>query len=169
MELKEEDYQNYLEIDTVWEEGTKHSWSESLPPEIVVFIFKFLDCKSLTKVALTNTYWHELFTSKDIQKWFKNECFEIFDRSGVYSATKKYMTHFKDWKNMFIYRPRIRWDGVYFSKVEYWHDGLVEFGDINPVHKVVYYIFLCFTSDGKMCHGASHLEPDIFLEKLKFK
>mmetsp|Transcript_6873 Transcript_6873/g.6023 ORF Transcript_6873/g.6023 Transcript_6873/m.6023 type:complete len:96 (+) Transcript_6873:203-490(+) len=95
---------------------------------------------------MTNSFWYELYTSKDIQKCFKNECFDIFDKKELYSATKRYLTQFGDWKNMFIYRPRVRCNGVYISKVEYWHDGLQEFGDIVPLHKIEYYHFLSFDS-----------------------
>ena len=165
MKQEEDELENDMTLDTYCDQA--ENLSAYLPQDIVVLVFKYLDCKSLAKVAMTNSYWYELYTSKDIQKWFKVECFDIFDKKGLYSATKKYLTSFQDWKNMFIYRPRVRWDGVYFAKVQYWHDGITEFGDYHPIHEVIYYIFLWFTKEGKVYHAATSLEPQIFLEKLK--
>lgn len=142
-------------------------WSENLPPEIVILIFKYLDCTSLTRTAMTNSFWYSLFNSKDIQKAFKNECSEIFESKGLYTATKRYLVQFKDWKNMFIYRPRIRSDGIYFSEVEYWHDGLAEWGHYNPIHKVTSYLFLQFSSSGEVYYTSTPLPLDKFLNKLK--
>lgn len=140
--------------------------NDCLPLEIVTMVFKYLDCKSLTKAAMTNKFWYELLNSKDIQKSFKNECMELFDNRHMYAATKKYLVQFEDWKNMFIFRPRVRCDGIYFADVKYWHDGLTEFGDYNPIHMIKYYVFLQFSSDGKMIYAQTSLEPEIFLEKL---
>lgn len=165
--MTNEEMDNELTLDTICDEGV--AWNDCLPPEIVILIFKYLDCKSLTKVAMTNSYWYDLFNSKDIQRCFKNECFDIFDRKGIYSATKQYLLQFNDWKNMFIYRPRVRSDGVYFSKVGYWHDGITDFGDHHPTHKITYYIFLAFNSYGQVFHTSTVLEPEVFLEKLKRK
>ena len=53
-------------------------WNLDLPIDIVVFIFKYLDCKSLAKTAMTNQSWYELYTSKEIQNCFKIEWFDIF-------------------------------------------------------------------------------------------
>ncbi|CAI2376803.1 unnamed protein product [Moneuplotes crassus] len=167
MKQEEDELENDLTLDTAHDEVI--SWSEDMPRDIVIFIFKYLDCKTLTKVAMTNSFWYELYTSKEIQKCFKIECLDLFEKTGIYSATKKYMTIFQDWKNMFIFRPRVRCDGAYFAKVEYWHDGLTEFGDYHPIHKVTYYNFLCFRQDGKVCYTSTHYEPQIFLEKLKRK
>ena len=100
--------ENEQTVDPYMEPQEGVNWSEELPPEIVILIFKYLDCKSLVKTAMTNSFWYELFNSKDIQKCFKNECKALFEESGLYSATKKYLTQFEDWKHMFIYRPRIR-------------------------------------------------------------
>lgn len=110
-----------------------------------------------------------MFNSKDIQLAFKAECKEIFEKEGLYTATKSYLKEFENWKNMFIYRPRVRCDGVYFSQVQYWHDGLTNFGHYNPIHQVTFYIFLCFMPKGEVLYQQTLLEPEEFLEKVNRK
>lgn len=163
----DESLENDLTMETIGE--NKIHWSENLPPEIVILIFKYLDCSSLTRVSMSNTFWYSLFNSKDIQKVFKNECSDLFDKSGLYTASKKYLLQFQDWKHMFIYRPRIRCDGVYISEVSYWHDGLTEFGDYHPLHRVTYYMFLHFQPDGRVVYAQSPMQPEKVLEKLERK
>lgn len=161
------DIDNELTVDTFGE--PRICLNDCLPPEIVTMVFKYLDCTSLTKAAMTNKFWYKLFTSKEIQKSFKIECMELFNKNGLYSASKKYLETFHDWKHMFIYRPRVRSDGVYFARVNYWHDGLTEFGAYNPLHMVTYYVLLQFSPKGRIVYAQSHFEPEKFLEKISKK
>ena len=142
-------------------------WSDWLPTEIIIHIFKYLDWTSLTKVAMTNAFWYSLFNSEDIQLAFKNEWKSIFKLSGLYTASRKYANQFLDWKHMFIFRPRVRFDGIYTSKVKYWHDGLAEFGDIKPLHMVTYFIYIHFEADGSILYCQETYELERFVEKAK--
>lgn len=113
---------------------------------------------------MTNSHWYSLLHSKDIQLHFKNECMKIFEKPGIYTATKTFLQKFGSWRNMFAFRPRVRYDGIYLSKIEYWHDGLTEFGDRNPLHKIIYYMMIRFFKSGKIMYGQNVLEPEKFIE-----
>ena len=68
---------------------------------------------------------------------------------------------------MYMFRPRVRYDGVYVSKVEYWHDGLTEFGDYNPIFKVMYFMMIRFKQDGTIMYGQNVQPPEKFLEQVQ--
>ena len=145
----------------------KVQWSDWLPTEIVIHIFKYLDWTSLTKVAMTNAFWYSLFNSEDIQLAFRNEWKSIFKLSGLYEASKKYIGRFRDWKHMFIFRPRVRFDGIYHATSKYWHRGIAEFGDSKPLHRVTYFIYIKFGADGSILYSQEACELDKFVEKVK--
>eukprot|EP00345_Euplotes_harpa_P005370 CAMPEP_0168325834 /NCGR_PEP_ID=MMETSP0213-20121227/4930_1 /TAXON_ID=151035 /ORGANISM="Euplotes harpa, Strain FSP1.4" /LENGTH=201 /DNA_ID=CAMNT_0008328407 /DNA_START=247 /DNA_END=852 /DNA_ORIENTATION=+ len=115
---------------------------------------------------MTNTFWYTLFKSEDIQLAFRNECKKIFRDSGLYTASKRYIGQFKDWKQMFIFRPRVRFDCPYMATVKYWHDGMAEFGDSRPLHLVTVHIILQFSPDGTVVYGQGSLEPEKFIERI---
>ncbi|KAI9668716.1 MAG: hypothetical protein M1829_005256 [Trizodia sp. TS-e1964] len=55
------------------------------------------------------------------------------------------------WRDMFKYRPRVRFNGCYISKAVYYRDGALTLAQNSfnaPVHVVTYYRYLRFFRDG---------------------
>eukprot|EP01112_Ceratiomyxa_fruticulosa_P014792 TRINITY_DN4279_c0_g1_i4.p1 TRINITY_DN4279_c0_g1~~TRINITY_DN4279_c0_g1_i4.p1 ORF type:complete len:381 (+),score=52.04 TRINITY_DN4279_c0_g1_i4:204-1346(+) len=73
----------------------------------------------------------------------------------------------KNWRRMFISRPRVRFDGIYISKNRYLHVGSTEGAFNQPVHQVTYYRFLRFMPDGSVISALSAEEPKQVLSWFK--
>lgn len=58
---------------------------------------------------------------------------------------------FPSWREMYLNRPRVNFNGVYISKVSYVRHGEASFQDqfYRPYHLVIYYRLIRFFSDGK--------------------
>lgn len=70
---------------------------------------------------------------------------------------------YKTWKAMFRYRPRIRFNGVYISTVNYVRTGQASTNQAtwggSPIHIVTYYRYLRFYRDGSVISLLSTSEP----------
>lgn len=53
------------------------------------------------------------------------------------------------WREMFLQRPHLRFDGLYVSRNTYIRTGLTEWRIKNPVHLVTYFRYLYFIPDGR--------------------
>ena len=53
------------------------------------------------------------------------------------------------WREMFLQRPHLRFDGLYVSRNTYIRTGLTEWRIKNPVHLVTYFRYLYFMPDGR--------------------
>ncbi|KXS18638.1 hypothetical protein M427DRAFT_132580 [Gonapodya prolifera JEL478] len=63
-----------------------------------------------------------------------------------------------DWRRMLIHKPRLRLDGVYISRCNYWRQGHGE-GFYTPYILVSYFRFLRFFKDGSVVSVCTSLEP----------
>jgi F-box only protein C-terminal region/F-box-like len=69
----------------------------------------------------------------------------------AYSDSPEYIKSFKSWKNMWLKRPRIRFNGIYISRVVYFKQGQVNIDNLPSYHKIVFYRYLKFYSDFSVC------------------
>lgn len=67
-----------------------------------------------------------------------------------------------DWRQMFLERPRVNFDGVYISRTRYIRQGDVGFQDITyrPFHVIRYYRYLRFFPDLRVLILTTNEEPD---------
>lgn len=68
-----------------------------------------------------------------------------------YKESKEYLKNFGSWRNMWIKRPKIRFNGVYISRVSYFKQGQANMDNLPSFHKVVFYRYLRFYSDFSVC------------------
>lgn len=59
------------------------------------------------------------------------------------------------WRNMWISRPRLRFDGIFVSRNTYLRAGVAEWKVTNPVHLVCYYRYIRFYPSGKFLYKVS--------------
>jgi hypothetical protein len=72
------------------------------------------------------------------------------------------------WREMYLQRPRLNFDGVYISKCSYARAGEQSLDNFyRPWHLVEYYRYLRFFSNGTVVFLTSPDEPKIVVSKLK--
>lgn len=98
-------------------------WVETCRPEVCVFGYPY---------NLTDVLWGDTYPKK-------------------YRESREYLRGFGSWRNMWIKRPKIRFNGVYVSRVSYFKQGQPNMDNLPSFHKVVFYRFLRFYSDFSVC------------------
>ena len=104
------------------EKYTGPSFSETLHEDLVFLILSYCDIETMTLASNSNKFWRQLM-KKESKHRFKTFCLETWQDTSIYSATNEFTKSFGSWRNMYIYRPRIKIDGIYSAKVMYWHRG----------------------------------------------
>lgn len=141
--------------------------------EIIKEIFSFLSsgerarlssiCKTWKMIDQTTGYLYK----KDCQAhWVKtsrpqgNVFFAPFKITRVlwgeeypknYTDSAEFCKSFKSWRNMWVKRPKIRFHGIYISRIAYFRQGQVNLDNLPSYHKVVFYRYLRFYSDFSVC------------------
>ena len=109
----------------------------------------YLDLHSLTRLSGVSTYLQFVFKRSKTTKLFKDACMEIWNRE-FYKGTPTFLKNFINWREMFFDRPRLSFRGIYVAEMFYMRKGMAEAGWCNPVHKVIYYMYLGFREDGSL-------------------
>ncbi|XP_056148409.1 F-box only protein 9 [Lampris incognitus] len=119
----------------------------ALPPEVLMYIFRWvvssdLDMRALEQLSLVCRGFY--IRARDPEIW-RSACLRVWGRS----CTK--LGPFKSWREMFLERPRMRFDGVYISKTSYIRQGEESLdGFYRAWHQVEYYRYLRFFPDGQV-------------------
>ncbi|CAD5115107.1 DgyrCDS4115 [Dimorphilus gyrociliatus] len=145
--------------------STNRTHFSNLPPEIIAHIIKWVVGKHLDVESLENLgmVCRGLFVSSRDEKIWRGICQQIWGINC--SSVKKYGC----WRNMYIHRPHLRYNGVYISKMSYLRQGEVSLdGLYNPFHIVEYYRYVRFYSDGRVVHLTSPEHPRSVVGVLKW-
>lgn len=130
-----------------------------LPATVQHHICEFLECDSVGVAAIVSPHWHHM---RD-ELVFKALCNKIYMVQGK----KKQMNprKWKGWRNMLIWRPRVRTNGFYMlkkahiksPKLDMWTE--VQRGDIL---ETVYYRYFLFDTPGpgQLTYFLTHQGPD---------
>ena len=141
--------------------------------EILKEIFSFLSasdrgklaslCKSLKMIDSTTEF---LYKRDCLKHWVgtsrpeKNVFGHPYDSTDIlwgdsypnkYRESREYLRSFGSWRNMWVKRPKIRFNGVYVSRVCYFKQGAPNMDNLPSFHKVVFYRFLRFYPDFSVC------------------
>jgi len=138
-----------------------------LPREILFCINKWiisseLDLRSLEQMSRVCRGFY--LCARDSELW-KIACMRIWGKNC--DLPNKY----ESWRNMYIKRPRMQFDGVYISKTTYVRPGEQAFQDLSyrPWHLVEYYRYIRFFPGGLVHMMTSPEEPAVCVGKLKPK
>ncbi|NXG89463.1 FBX9 protein, partial [Stercorarius parasiticus] len=107
-----------------------------LPMEVLMYIFRWvvssdLDLRSLEQLSLVCRGFY--ICARDPEIWHQ-VCLKIWGRS----CNK--LVPYASWREMFLERPRVRFDGVYISKTKYIRQGEQSLdGFYRAWHQVEYY------------------------------
>lgn len=119
----------------------------ALPSEILMYIFRWvissdLDMRALEQLSLVCRGFY--ICAREPELWH-SACVRVWGRNCTNFVP------FKSWRDMFLRRPRVRFDGVYISKTSYMREGEKSLdGFYRAVHQVEYYRYLRFFPDGQV-------------------
>ncbi|XP_034007771.1 F-box only protein 9 isoform X2 [Trematomus bernacchii] len=137
-----------------------------LPREILMYIFRWvvsseLDMRALQQLSLVCRGFY--ICARDPEIWH-SACSRVWGRN----CTK--IAPFKSWREMFLQRPRVRFDGVYISKTSYIRQGEASLdGFYRAWHHIEYYRYLRFFSDGHVVMVTSPDDPLSVVPRLRTK
>lgn len=91
-------------------------------------------------------------------------CEEQDNMKGRYQIAFKFVYFWccyrYDWREMFLKRPHLRFEGLYVSRNTYIHTGITEWRIKNPVHLVTYFRYIRFFPNGTLLQRTS---PEVIL------
>uniref|UniRef100_A0A3B4BJV5 F-box only protein 9 n=1 Tax=Periophthalmus magnuspinnatus TaxID=409849 RepID=A0A3B4BJV5_9GOBI len=135
----------------------------SLPREIVMYIFRWvvsseLDMRALEQLSLVC---RGFYICADPEIW-RSACLKIWGKTKL---SKPYTS----WREMFLQKPHVRYDGVYISKTSYIRQGEESLdGFYRPWQQVEYY-YLRFFPDGQVIMMTTPEDPLTIVPHLKTK
>ncbi|XP_033469255.1 F-box only protein 9 isoform X2 [Epinephelus lanceolatus] len=138
----------------------------ALPREILMYIFRWvvssdLDMRALEQLSLVCRGFY--ICARDPEIWH-SACLRVWGRN----CTK--LVPFKSWREMFLQRPRVRFDGVYISKTSYIRQGEESLdGFYRAWHHVEYYRYLRFFPDGFVIMLTTPEDPLSVVPRLRTK
>ncbi|KAM9365196.1 F-box only protein 9 [Pholidichthys leucotaenia] len=136
----------------------------ALPREILMYIFRWvvssdLDMRALEQLSLVCRGFY--ICARDPEIW-RSACLKVWGRN----LTK--IAPFKSWREMFLQRPRVRFDGIYISKTSYIRQGEESLdGFYRAWHHVEYYRYLRFFPDGYVIMLTTPEEPLSVVPRLR--
>lgn len=135
----------------------------SLPNELLMYIFRWvvssqLDLRSLEMLAQVCRGFY--LCARDESLW-KAACTKIWGKHC--GSSKKY----GGWRNMYIQRPHLLFNGCYISRATYVRQGEQGVDTFyRPFQVVAYYRFLRFFPEGSVLMMCSPEEPSVVVPKL---
>ncbi|XP_016112270.1 F-box only protein 9 isoform X2 [Sinocyclocheilus grahami] len=138
----------------------------ALPFEVLMYIFRWvvscdLDLRALEQLSLVCRGFY--ICARDPEIW-RSACLRVWGRS----CTK--MLPFSSWREMFLEKPRVRFDGVYISKTSYIRQGEESLdGFYRAWHQVEYYRYLRFFPDGQVMMLTTPEDPLVTVPRLRSK
>ncbi|CAN9499918.1 unnamed protein product [Ophioblennius macclurei] len=138
----------------------------ALPREILMYIFRWvvssdLDMRALEQLSLVCRGFY--MCARDPEIW-RLACLKVWGRN----CTK--LGLFKSWREMFLQRPRVRFDGVYISKTSYIRQGEESLdGFYRAWHHVEYYRYFRFFPDGQVIMLTTPEDPLSVVPRLRTK
>eukprot|EP00069_Balaena_mysticetus_P021502 bmy_03094T0 len=143
----------------------------ALPMEVLMYIFRWvvssdLDLRSLEQLSqsgfnISNSYIFKTECFQDPEIW-RLACLKVWGRSCIK------LVAYTSWREMFLERPRVRFDGVYISKTTYIRQGEQSLdGFYRAWHQVEYYRYIRFFPDGHVMMLTTPEEPQSIVPRLR--
>ncbi|XP_009403691.2 F-box protein 7-like isoform X1 [Musa acuminata AAA Group] len=124
-----------------------------LPDELLLEVFSRMNPYTLGRAACVCRKWRYAIRNPNL---WRNACLKIWQASGVETNYRIVQSLYDgSWRKMWVWRPRIRNDGLYVSRNTYIRTGVAEWKVTNPVHVVCYYRYLRFYPSGKFLYKIS--------------
>lgn len=139
-----------------------------LPQELMLTIFRYvigeeLDLASLESLGMVC---RGLFILSREQSLWRGICHSTWDDGLAAAPNESSQPPFDsdsiDWRQTYLTRPRLNFDGVYISRTRYIRQGDVGFQDITyrPFHVIRYYRYLRFFPNKRVLILTTNEEPE---------
>ncbi|XP_068816629.1 F-box only protein 9 [Capricornis sumatraensis] len=136
----------------------------ALPMEVLMYVFRWvvssdLDLRSLEQLSQVCRGFY--ICARDPEIW-RLACLKVWGRSCIK------LVPYTSWREMFLERPRVRFDGVYISKTTYIRQGEQSLdGFYRAWHQVEYYRYVRFFPDGHVMMLTTPEEPPSIVPRLR--
>lgn len=118
-----------------------------LPNEMLLLVFAQLPLSSLGAVALVSRQWRGVAAAPSLWRAACADAFALCPAEVNERLLFKF--HRGSWRDMYLDRPHLRFDGLYVARNTYVRMGATEWrARGNPVHLVAYYRYCRFFPDG---------------------
>lgn len=138
-----------------------------VPREILMYIFRWvvsseLDMRALEQLSLVCRGFY--ICARDPEIW-RSACLKVWGKTCS-NLCKPYSS----WREMFLQKPRVRYDGIYISKTSYIRQGEESLdGFYRPWQQVEYYRYLRFFPDGHVLMLTTPEDPLTIVPHLRTK
>uniref|UniRef100_A0A1A7WEB6 F-box only protein n=1 Tax=Iconisemion striatum TaxID=60296 RepID=A0A1A7WEB6_9TELE len=136
----------------------------ALPREILMYVFRWvvssdLDMRTLEQLSLVCRGFY--ICARDPEIW-RSACVRVWGCN----CTK--LVPFTSWREMFLHRPHLRFDGVYISKTSYVRQGEQSLdGFYRACHQVEFFRYLRFFPDGQVLMLTTPEDPLSVVSRLR--
>lgn len=127
-----------------------------LPPELTTTVLKYLPITTLAHCQCVCKQWNALGQFPPLWESACQEAFSYMEQDKLSRIVRT--SHRGSWRDLYLDRPHMRFDGIYVSRNTYLRTGLVEWRVKNPVHLVCYFRYYRFFPDGQFVYRTS---PDV--------
>eukprot|EP00184_Porphyridium_aerugineum_P004577 CAMPEP_0184693404 /NCGR_PEP_ID=MMETSP0313-20130426/1639_1 /TAXON_ID=2792 /ORGANISM="Porphyridium aerugineum, Strain SAG 1380-2" /LENGTH=507 /DNA_ID=CAMNT_0027151479 /DNA_START=61 /DNA_END=1584 /DNA_ORIENTATION=+ len=135
-----------------------HTFAD-LSLELLHIIFKRLSPEDLARCSRVCSWWY--VASRDPSHW-RRACMQVFTKSSVNELMFD-LCEYKGWKKMYMYRPHMRFDGVYAFR----HQYVRATGQNSYASLVYYYRLLRFFEDSVVSSLTTAMKPEMAIKGLK--
>ncbi|KAJ3102501.1 hypothetical protein HDU97_000460 [Phlyctochytrium planicorne] len=135
-----------------------------LPDEVIgniIFWSMVLDFNAIIRIAMVCKRMCHLTRSKTL---WKQMCHHFHKESSQALLDENRLTFKNDWLNMWLDKPRIRYDGIYISRVNYIREGYTESFN-KPLLIVTYYRYIKFLPGSLVKFWRTPLEPAVAVKE----
>jgi len=143
---------------------------ERLPNEVVICVLQQLgvvDVHSLVSTGLVCKKMYILTREQTIWRFLCEHVYRPTRSMRTIGPLAAEVSLYGDWKRMYLGKPRLRFDGVYISRIHYWRPGHGDSGFNQPFILVTYFRYLRFYADGTVISLCTSLEPIEVIKVLK--
>ncbi|KAJ3675179.1 hypothetical protein LUZ60_004221 [Juncus effusus] len=139
----------------------------SLPDELLFEVFTRMSAYTLGRATCVCRKWKYMIRNPSL---WRSACLKTWQICGAETNYKILLSKYDgSWRKMWVYRPRIRTDGLYVSRNTYIHTGIPEFKFTKTVHVVCYYRYLRFYPSGKFLSKISSQKVKEVVKYMHFR
>ncbi|KAJ3225735.1 hypothetical protein HK099_006348 [Clydaea vesicula] len=128
------------------------------PNEIISNILKFVliqDFSAFESLSSVNKHFNSLVHEQSMFRWLSEHVHSYFNNV----TNKDFRIYNNCWKNVLLTKPRIRFNGCYISRLNYFRHGFNEALFNQPIHIISYFRYIRFFKNNSCLFFTTTLEP----------